>query len=114
MKRLNSGNVMPTTTAAQRDYYAKLAEKYGCPLEAMFSIGSNDLLSPETRLRAMSEAAQYGMSKLKSVEMTGPDGGPLEAKLTLVDKLTTALDSLAAAQEAVDAIDQNKEEWKAD
>lgn len=109
MKQLKGSKVLrPTTTSAQRDYFNQLVEKYGCPLEAMFQIGSSDSVTSELRLRAFSEAAQYGMTKLRAVEMTGPDGGPLEVKLALVGKLTNALDALTKAQDAMDALDPSE------
>lgn len=41
-------------------------------------------LSPETRLRAALDAIEYGHPKRKAIEVTGKDGGAIQAKLEVV------------------------------
>lgn len=113
MKKLTgSSKIVPTTTGVQREYFNQLVEKYGCPLEAMFIMGANEMNTSELRLRAFTEAAQYGMSKLKSVELTGADGGPLEVKMALVDKLANALNTLSAAEEVANELVHDKADYE--
>ena len=44
----------------------------------------------------MKELVQYGHAKKQSVEITGPAGGPIEARLELVGQITDLIGKLNA------------------
>lgn len=80
----------------RQEIFDKIVEKHGDPLEALAEMAfdpNNDLL---VRKDCLKEVVQYGHAKKKSVEITGPDGGPIEARLELVGQITDLIAKLNA------------------
>lgn len=55
------------------------------PLVELAKMARDASLTPEQRMRAMMEVAQYMHPKRKAVEMTGADGGPIKWSLVGAD-----------------------------
>ena len=73
----NSGRRKGTRNRATT--VAATLEKYGCdPIEGMILIGMDANQKPELRLQAFKELAQYRWPKLRSIDISGPEGGALE------------------------------------
>lgn len=80
----------------RQEIFDRIVEKHGDPLEALAEMAfdpNNDLL---VRKDCLKEVVQYGHAKKKSVEITGPDGGPIEARLELVGQITDLIAKLNA------------------
>ena len=80
----------------RQEIFDKIVEQYGDPLEALAEMAfdaNHDLL---VRKDCLKELVQYGHAKKRSVEVTGPDGGPIEARLELVGQITELIGKLNA------------------
>ena len=80
----------------RQEIFDRIVEKHGDPLEALAEMAfdpNHDLL---VRKDCLKELVQYGHAKKKSVEITGPDGGPIEARLELVGQITDLIGKLNA------------------
>lgn len=79
---------------ARQETFDRIVDKHGDPLEALAEMAfepTHDLL---IRKDCMKELVQYGYAKKKSVEITGPDGGPLEMRLELIEQITGLIEKL--------------------
>jgi len=72
----------------RQEIFERIVEKYGDPLEALAEMAFNPKHDLLVRKDCLKELVQYGHAKKKSVEITGPDGGPIEARLELVGQIT--------------------------
>jgi hypothetical protein len=70
-----------------KERVADLVAFHGCPLDELFRIGMSLEEEPSTRLAALKEAASYAYAKRKAIEISGPEGQPLETKID-VSKLS--------------------------
>jgi len=70
-----------------KERVADLVQIHGCPLDELFRIGMDLEEEPSTRLSALKEAASYAYAKRKAIEISGPEGQPLETKIDM-SKLT--------------------------
>lgn len=77
--------VNATETAAQLEQINRTKGK--TTLQAIADIAHDPSVDAETRLSALKELASYEHAKKKAVEVTGPGGGPLEVKHSLVDDI---------------------------
>ena len=80
-----------------KERLAELVGIYGCPLEELFRIAMDLDEEPSTRLNALKEISSYAYPKRKAIEITGPEGGPLESRIDLSnlnDKELAMLDKL--------------------
>ena len=80
----------------RQEIFDRIVDKHGDPLEALAEMAfdpKHDLL---IRKDCMKELVQYGHAKKRSVEITGPDGGPIEARLELVGQITDLIGKLNA------------------
>jgi hypothetical protein len=81
-----------------KERVADLVAIHGCPLDELFRIGMDLEEEPSTRLSALKEAASYAYAKRKAIEISGPEGQPLETKIDLSklsDKELAAFQKLA-------------------
>jgi hypothetical protein len=74
----------------RQEIFDRIVEK---ALAEMAFDPKHDLL---VRKDCLKELVQYGHAKKKSVEITGPDGGPIEARLELVGQITDLIGRLNA------------------
>lgn len=82
-KREGAGRPAGAVTRKTREAAeAALAEGL-TPLEYMLSILRDESQDPERRMWAAEKAAPYVHAKLASVEVGGPDGGPVQTSLTV-------------------------------
>jgi hypothetical protein len=70
-----------------KDRVQQLVRMHGCPLDELFRIGMDLNADNNLRISALKEAAAYAYAKRKAIEVSGPDGAPLEAKID-VSKLS--------------------------
>jgi hypothetical protein len=81
-------------TVERQETFEKIVDKYGDPLEALADMAfdpNHDLL---VRKDCLKEVVQYGYAKKKSIEVSGPDGGPVEVKLELIEQITGLIEKL--------------------
>ena len=62
-----------------------LAAKGMLPLEYMLAVMRDESVHPDRRFEAAKAAAPYVHPKLASVENTGPGGGPMEHKVSVIE-----------------------------
>ena len=105
---------LPTARSGRIPYVEDIARVLDCnPFEILCRFANGDYgglglkkrdIGPDLRFLAAKEAAQYIHPKRKAVEHSGPDGGPIDVKTALLDKLMQNLEDLAVskAQEAVE------------
>jgi len=78
----------------RQEIFDKIVEKHGDPLEALAEMAfdpNNDLM---VRKDCLKEVVQYGHAKKKAIEISGPDGGPIEMRLELIEQITGLIDKL--------------------
>lgn len=78
----------------RQETFDRIVEKHGDPLEALAEMAfdpNHDLL---VRKDCMKELVQYGYAKKKSVEISGPDGQPLEVRFQLIEQITGLIEKL--------------------
>ena len=79
---------------ARQETFDRIVDKHGDPLEALAEMAfdpNHDLL---VRKDCMKELVQYGYAKKKSVEISGPDGQPLEVRFQLIEQITGLIEKL--------------------
>lgn len=73
-----------------------MKERYGLnrydPALALAEIACDQSHPIDIRVRAHSAILPYVRAQLKSVEISGPDGEPIEVKTSLIDVITASLD----------------------
>ena len=84
-------------TAETADTFARIVDKYGDPLLALAEMAFNPENDLVIRQSSMKEVVQYGHSKRKALEISGPDGAPLalDVKMELIGKITDAFGKLS-------------------
>ena len=78
----------------RQEIFDKIVEKHGDPLEALAEMAfdpNNDLM---VRKDCLKEVVQYGHAKKKAIEISGPDGGPIEMRLELIEQITGLIEKL--------------------
>ncbi len=75
--------------------YERAVARYGNPIEALAEIAYDDGNPIDLRLRALQDFAKYGNAQIKSIEITGQDGGAIEVKHGLKDQIMQTLAGLA-------------------
>jgi hypothetical protein len=80
----------------RQEIFDKIVEKHGDPLEALAEMAFDPNHPLDIRKDCLKEVVQYGHAKKKSVEITGPDGGPIEARLELVGQISDLISKLNA------------------
>ena len=83
-------------TQKSRDVFALIVDRYGDPLEELAKMAFDPNNAIDIRKDCLKEVVQYGHAKKKSVEISGPDGGPIEARLELVGQITDLIGKLNA------------------
>lgn len=81
-------------TAERQETFDRIVAKHGDPLEALAEMAfdpNHDLL---VRKDCMKELVQYGYAKKKSVEISGPNGQPLEVRFQLIEQITGLIEKL--------------------
>ena len=74
------------------------ADKHVDPFFWMVDLLTKKRVKNELKLQAAKELAQYLQPKLRAIELTGEDGGPMQVQHDHLHQLTAALD--AALEEA--------------
>lgn len=76
--------------AETKETFAKIVEKYGDPLMALAEMAFDPQHDITIRQNSMKEVVKYGYAQLKSIELTGKDGGAIEVetRLQLIDQIT--------------------------
>lgn len=78
---------------------AHVAEKCGVenyhPVTALAEIANTEAHPIEVRTKAHTEVAGYVAAKRKAVEISGPEGGPIEHKIDMVDRIISSLEKAA-------------------
>ena len=80
----------------RQEIFDRIVEKHGDPLEALAEMAFDPNHPLDIRKDCLKEVVQYGHAKKKSVEISGPDGGPIEARLELVGQITDLIGKLNA------------------
>lgn len=80
---------------ATLEAYERAVARFGNPVEALAEIAFDDGNPIDLRLRALTDFAKYGNAQLKSVEISGPDGGAIEVKHGLKEQVLAQLAGLA-------------------
>ena len=83
-------------SAEVQETFDRIVAKHGDPLEALAEMAfdpNHDLL---VRKDCMKELVQYGYAKKKSVEISGPNGQPLEVRFQLIEQITGLIEKLNA------------------
>ena len=81
---------------ARQEIFDKIVEKHGDPLEALAEMAFDPNHPLDIRKDCLKEVVQYGHAKKKAIEISGPDGGPIEARLELVGQITDLIGKLNA------------------
>lgn len=75
---------------------AAILDSLNCnPIEGMVRIAMDEKQRPELRGRMFAELAQYRYPKLKSLELTGPAGAPIQIDVSPRELLLSRINSLA-------------------
>lgn len=78
---------------------AAILESVGCnPILGMATIAMDSKQSPELRGKMFAVLAEYRYPKLKSLELSGPGGGPVELNVSPAEIFARRIDSLATRQ----------------
>jgi hypothetical protein len=80
----------------RQEIFDKIVEKHGDPLEALAEMAFDPNHPLDIRKDCLKEVVQYGHAKKKAIEISGPDGGPIEARLELVGQITDLISKLNA------------------
>lgn len=80
----------------RQEIFDKIVEKHGDPLEALAEMAFDPNHPLDIRKDCLKEVVQYGHAKKKAIEISGPDGGPIEARLELVGQITDLISRLNA------------------
>lgn len=72
--------------------FSKIQEKYGCPMEEIAKIAFDSSENADLRLNALKDLAGYGYTKVKAIELSGPDGGDITVKADLVAQIMAGMD----------------------
>jgi hypothetical protein len=87
-----SGRKAGTSNKVSKEVAERLAE-LGCdPIEGMAMLALDPKNPPELRGRMFAELAQYCYNKRKSMEVCGPNGGPIQAHLLTLEDLDRIID----------------------
>ena len=78
--------------------YTRIAEKHGDPLEALANIAFDEMLDTQTRLSALKDLVKYGHAQRKFVEISGPDGGPVELRVDVMESMMEILKNNARSK----------------
>ena len=79
----------------------ELLDRLGCnPLQGLAEIASDQDNSVEIRTRAFAELARYVAPQLRSTEITGAGGGPVEMTVRSIELLKSRIASLASGKSA--------------
>jgi|SanBayMetagenome_1026888.scaffolds.fasta_scaffold04207_3 hypothetical protein len=81
-------------TVERQETFDKIVEKHGDPLEALAEMAFDPNNPLDVRKDCMKDVVQYGYAKKKAVEISGPDGGPVEVKLELIEQITGLIEKL--------------------
>ena len=83
-------------TQQTSELYAKLCAKYGDPLEALAEMAFDPANDIQIRQNSLKEVVKYGHGQKKLVELSGPDGSPLQLthRLDLIEQITGAVHKL--------------------
>lgn len=82
-RRKGAGRKPGSLTKKTREIAERAIESGLTPLEYMVSLFRDEMKDESVRFEAAKAAAPYMHAKLASVEMTGKDGGPMEAVHTV-------------------------------
>ncbi len=80
----------------RQEIFDKIVERHGDPLEALAEMAFDPNHPLDIRKDCLKEVVQYGHAKKKAIEISGPDGGPIEARLELVGQITDLISKLNA------------------
>ena len=80
----------------RQEIFDRIVEKHGDPLEALAEMAFDPNHPLDIRKDCLKEVVQYGHAKKKAIEISGPDGGPIEARLELVGQITDLIGKLNA------------------
>lgn len=80
----------------RQETFDRIVAKHGDPLEALAEMAFDPQHAIEIRKDCMKDLVQYGYAKKKSVEISGPNGQPLEVRFQLIEQITGLLEKLNA------------------
>lgn len=89
-KKLPPG-VVPKATVTEL-----LASRNCDPILGMIDLAMDTTTKPELRYRCYAELAQYKYPKRRAIEISGPDGGPVEANVSIRELLLSRINSIAS------------------
>jgi len=78
----------------RQEIFDRIVEKHGDPLEALAEMAFDPNHDLMVRKDCLKEVVQYGHAKKKAIEISGPDGGPVEVKLELIEQITGLIEKL--------------------
>ena len=106
-KREGAGRPAGAVTRRTREAAEAASESGLTPLEYMLSILRDETQDQERRMWAAEKAAPYVHAKLASVEVAGPDGGPIKTLdlSKLSDEALAEMMAVADAQRDTSADD---------
>lgn len=78
----------------RQEIFDKIVEKHGDPLEALAEMAFDPNHDLMVRKDCLKEVVQYGHAKKKAIEISGPDGGPIEMRLELIEQITGLIEKL--------------------
>lgn len=73
-----------------RETFDRIVAKHGDPLEALAEMAFDPQYDISIRQNSMKEVVKYGYAQLKSIEISGKDGGAIEVetRMQLIDQIT--------------------------
>jgi hypothetical protein len=77
--------------------FDRIVAKHGDPLEALAEMAFDPNHPLDIRKDCMKDLVQYGYAKKKSVEISGPNGQPLEVRFQLIEQITGLIEKLNTA-----------------
>jgi hypothetical protein len=78
----------------RQEVFDRIVAKHGDPLEALAEMAFDPNHDLMIRKDCMKELVQYGHAKKKSVEISGPNGQPLEMRFELIEQITGLIERL--------------------
>jgi hypothetical protein len=80
----------------RQETFDRIVAKHGDPLEALAEMAFDPNHPLDIRKDCMKDVVQYGYAKKKSVEISGPNGQPLEVRFQLIEQITGLIEKLNA------------------
>lgn len=100
-----SGRKKGNGTKQYRGTVEQILAEHDCnPIAGLADIAKDKAIEPGVRVRAYGELAQYVYPKRRAIELSGPEGGPIEHDINPTDLLEQRLEDLAGRADSAEPV----------